>query len=258
MRLFPACATIASLVVSSHSLAAVAFDGLGYTQNFDSMGTGTAAPTGWKHFTTSFGTNNTWGTSILASGATGISAMSVGTVGTTLVAATTPSGNQNFGFNAGVGGSTTNRALATAPTTVAGAIIQLDLENTSGSSIAAGVGFSVSFDTIRYTAVSSANQLPGYWLFYSLDNGSTWINAGPNPTLVDVPNTVGVTNSSLSFNLASEWQAGATMYFRWVDDNAQQTSPDQIIGLDNVNIVPAPGALALVGLAGFVGFRRRR
>lgn len=258
MRLVTLGATAASLALSLSASAAVVFDGLGYGETFDSMETGTAAPTGWKHFATSFGSNSTWSTTIPGSGATGLSAMSVGTAGTTLVAATTPSGNQNNGFNAGVGGSTSNRAIATSPTTVAGVIIQLDLSNGSGADIAAGSAFSVSFDTIRYTSVSSANQLPGYWLFYSLDNGTTWTNVGPNPTLAEIPNTVGVTSSSLSFNLASDWTSGSTMYLRWVDDNAQQTSPDQIIGLDNVSIVPAPGALALVGLAGFVGFRRRR
>jgi len=244
------------LFISSASSAATVFSGT-YSQDFDSMGTGSAAPEGWRHFVTSFGTNSTWGASIPAGGATGLSAMSVNTVGSALVAATTPSGTQNNGFNAGVGGSTTNRAIATSPTTVAGAIIQLDLENGTGSDVAAGTALSVSFDTIRYTQVSSSNQLPGYWLFYSLNGGTTWTNVGPNPTLTEVPNTVGTTNSALTLTLGANWTSGSTMYLRWVDDNAQQTSPDQILGLDNVSITPAPGAIALLAVAGLVGRRRR-
>lgn len=220
---------------------------------------GTAAPTGWRHFVTSFGNNNTWTTSIAASGSSGVSAMSVTTAGTTLVAASTPSTNSNTGFNAGVGGSATNRALGTAPTTVAGAMIQLDLDNGFGSTMQAGSSLNISFDTIRFTSASSANQLPGYWLFYSLNGGTTWTNIGTNPTLTEVPNSVGTSSSSFSLTLGADWQAGATMYLRWVDDNAVQTSPDQIIGLDNVVITPAPGAIALLGLAaGLVGRGRRR
>ena len=253
-----AVSTAISLMASSASFGAVVFSGT-YSENFNSMGIGSAAPAGWRHFATSFGSNSTWTSSVLTSGSSGIAAMSVTTAGSTLVAATTPSGNQNDGFNAGVGGSTTNRAIATAPTTVAGSIIQLDLTNGTGSALLAGTALNVSFDTIRYTAASSANQLPGYWFFYSVDGGSSWTNVGPNPTITTVPNTVGVTNTVTTLTLGANWQSGATMYLRWVDDNATQTSPDQIIGLDNVAITPTPGTIALLGaVVGVVGRRRSR
>jgi hypothetical protein len=257
MRSLTLAAVIASLV-SSTSFGGVVFTGA-YSQDFDSMGSGTAAPSGWRHFTTSFGSNSTWTSSIAASGSSGVSAMSVTTAGTTLVATTAPSGTQNNGFNAGVGGSTTNRAIGTSPTTRAGAMIQLDLDNGFGSTLQAGSSLDISFDTIRFTAATAANELPGYWLFYSLDSGITWTNVGINPTLANVPNTVGTSSSSFALTLGADWQAGATMYLRWVDDNADQTSPDQILGLDNVVITPAPGAIALLGLAaGLVGRGRRR
>jgi hypothetical protein len=48
---------------------------------------------------------------------------------------------------------------------------------------------------------------------------------------------------------------------RWVDDNAVETSPDQIIGLNNVAITPVPlpaGAPMLLSALGGLGFWARR
>jgi hypothetical protein len=231
----------------------------GLTQDFNSMGTsGTVAPTGWKHFIANFGNNNTWGSSIPAAGANSVASVAVSTAGTTLTATTTPNSTNNNGFNAARStGNTADRAIAASPTTVAGAIIQLAAKNAAGSSFASGASLSLSFDTIRYTSVSSANQLPGYSVFLSL-NGTSWTQVGSTPTITDVPNTVGITARTINFVLPAAWSANSTAYFRWVDDNALQTSPDQIVGLDNVNLVPAPGAVALMGMGMIVGGRRRR
>jgi hypothetical protein len=52
-----------------------------------------------------------------------------------------------------------------------------------------------------------------------------------------VPNSVGVTPvRNKPIILRAPWAVGATALFRWVDDNATQTSPDQFIGLDNVSL----------------------
>jgi hypothetical protein len=173
----------------------------------------------------------------------------------------TPSVNNNNGFNAAAtSANPSDRVIATAPTTTAGSVIQLDLTNSSGSLLNPGDVLSISFDTVRYFSVNSANQLPGFWLFASMD-GSTWSNvataASPNPDITTVPNSRGVTSRSVDFVLPIAWDNGATIYFRWVDDNAQQTSPDQIIGLNNVNVVPAPGVGAVLG-AGLLAVARRR
>jgi hypothetical protein len=261
IRLMSAAITLAACAGSS--LAQANFGLVGYSENFNSMGTsGTAAPTGWRHFATSFGSNSTWGTSIPASGASSVATDAVTTAATVLTATTTPTTNANNGFNAAASaGNTADRVLATAPTTVAGAIIQLELRNNTGGIMTAGDTLTISFDTVRYNVASSANQLPGYWLFASV-NGTTWTNvstvASPNPTITTVPNTVGVTARSVGYVLPSNWNAGTSIYFRWVDDNATQTSPDQIIGLNNVSIVPAPGVIALAGMGGLLVARRRR
>jgi hypothetical protein len=256
--------TIVACALAMPALAQANFGPLGYSENFDSMGTsGTTAPTGWRHFTTSFGTNSTWTTSIHAMGANSMATMPVSTVATVLTAVTAPNANANNGFNAAVSAATSSdRILATAPTTVAGSIIQLELRNNAGGTIFAGDALTITFDTVRFRTVSSANELPGYWLFASNDTGTTWTNvttvASPNPTITTVPNTVGVTNRTVNYTLTSNWNAGASLFFRWVDDNAVQTSPDQIIGLNNVSIVPTPGALALAGVGTLLVARRRR
>jgi hypothetical protein len=254
-------ALIVSSIVSASALGQASFGSGGYAENFDSMGTsGTVLPIGWKHFVTSFGNNNTWISSVPASGANSVASMAVSTAATILTATTTPSGTNNNGFNAANTQPSVNvndRVLATSPTTVAGA--KLQLSNDTGSALLTGSQFSIAFDTVRYTSVSSANDLPGYWLFVSVD-GINWANIGPNPNIATVPNTAGITSSTLSYTLSANWLSSSSIYFRWVDDNATQTSPDQIIGLNNVaiNLVPTPGASALLLMGSLAVAKRRR
>lgn len=252
-----------ALTAAGSSHAAILNSG-GYTENFDSMGTsGTTPPTDWRLFTGNSGTTNaTWTSSIAASGANSVASMIATTAA--LTAITTPTANNNNGYNAAASaGTTSDRVLATAPTTVSGAALQVALTNGTGGDLN---GLVLSYDIIRYNATSSANELPGFWVFYSLDAGTTWTNvAALNPTLsgpggVIVPNSAGVTSVvNASFSFSAPLAAGAEVRLRWVDDNAAQTSPDQIIGLNNVSVqIPTPGSAALLALGGLVGIRRRR
>jgi hypothetical protein len=212
----------------------------GYSQNFDSMGTtGTAPPLDWSVWTGPSGTSNATWTAATGVPASGVASMVL--AGTPLVATNSPSGTNNDGFNsANVATSpvdTTDRVLATSPTLVSGAALQVTLTNDTGSAL---TGVNLSFDTDRLTAATAANELPGYWLFYST-NGTSWTNVSSlNPTIATVPNTVGVTSTSGTVTFANAIAAGSNVELRWVDDNAQQTSPDQIIGLNNVAITPVP------------------
>ncbi|MBY0260997.1 MAG: hypothetical protein K2Q20_01550 [Phycisphaerales bacterium] len=265
----PTCvlAFTVGLIASGAVAQTASFGPTGLSENFNSIGTaGTIPPNGWTIWTGNSGTSNsTWTTTIPANGANSVASM-IATTGP-LTAITTPTVNNNNAFNAALSSSNTaDRVLATSPTTVSGGAIQAAINNASGSDFPAGFIFNISFDTVRYNIalnssnVATNNELPGYWLFWSLDNGTTWTNISSlNPTITTVPNTVGVTsvtNASISFS--ADWTAGSTLRLRWVDDNAAQTSPDQIIGLNNVSLVPAPGAGALMGAGLLLSVRRRR
>ncbi|GEP44389.1 Ig-like domain-containing protein [Brevifollis gellanilyticus] len=205
-----------------------------YSQDFNAMGSaGTALPGTWSVKNAASTTSNTtWASSVSASD---VAAMTNVTAALTVI--TAPAANNLNGYNAAdLVPDTANRVLASAPTTVAGMAFQLLLTNGTGGSIDA---LKISYDTLRYTVAGAANELPGYWLFYSLDNGTTWTNASAfNPTITTVPNTVGTTvTPQTTLVLNGNWNDGAPLLLRWVDDNASQSSPDQVVGLDNVSIV---------------------
>ena len=215
-----------------------------YAQNFNGMGTaGTVPPQHWSVKNDSGGSNTTWASSITL----GTMVNAAGA----LTATPTPSGTNNNGFNAAASaGDTTDRVLASSPTGNAGTAFDLLLTNNSGGPLDS---LRIAYAIRRYTSASTAGELPGYWLFYSLDNGTTWVNvAALNPTLsgpggVIVPNTTGTTNVPPTvFTLANAWANGANLLLRWVDDNATQSSPDQITGLDNLTInIGQPPLVAL-------------
>jgi hypothetical protein len=245
------------LLLPALASAQVSFTG-SYSENFDSMGTGTAAPTGWTFHGALGGSGSTWSTSIPTSGTN--SAATPGTENATLVvnsnAASATATSNTVGYNFALSTSTTDRCVGTSPTSGAGLVWQLRLtNNTSGALSQLRVGY----DIRRFTTVSTAEALPGYQLFVSTDSGTTWSNvAALNPVLsggtVNVPSSSGVTTvSPTTITLPSSVAVGGEIRMRWIDDNGPP-SPDQIIGLDNVTVqvaqapptvsltAPAPGA----------------
>jgi hypothetical protein len=270
-------ARIFSLILATTCLSLPAFGALlgpsgVYTENFDSMGAvGTVPPSGWQVYsiagasgtwTNTTGSNSTPAVGAIPNGA----AVAGGTASAGLVANNNPTANQNNGYNAtGASGATSDRGIATAPTGIAGSTIELLLTNGTLNPIS---GLTVSYDLRRYQVGADAagrspptgipegsDELPGYWLFYSLDNGATYtavdslipVGAGPSPQPI-VPNTVGLTSvSNTSFALSGAWNAASNLLLRWVDDNAIDPSPDEIIGIDNVSVaIPEPSSLAAI------------
>lgn len=253
---------VAVLTISAVSLA-VPFTGV-YEQNFDGMGqSGTTAPTDWLVYSMS-GSHDTFTASNPPAATNPFGTL---TQQNTLTAVTNPTNQRGSGgYNLGVSSSPTDRALGTSPSNIAGTILQLTLTNNSGM---AHNSIVISYDIRRFIVTTNNNtsydntpykgieELPGYRVYYSLDNGSNWYNiAQLNPMdLVNggssgiwVPNSVGVTTVAPTLvSLNSSWNIGANLMLRWFDDNAQSPSPDQIIGLDNVRIVPEPATLAILG-----------
>jgi hypothetical protein len=226
-----------------------------YSQNFDSLGTSTSTSslTGWSVLGNLGGDKDSWLTSIPNSGAP--SAASAGTASTTLTlqsdaANATGTSNTN-GFNYALSGSTSDRSLGFSPTSGSGLILQLRLTNNTSAAISA---IRVGYGIRRFRNASSAEVMPGYRLFVSSDNGSTWTNVTSlNPVAsggtVNVPNTTGTTTIPLTnITLPSAVAVGSEVWFRWVDDNGAP-SPDQIVGLDNVSIqLPVANALPTAAL----------
>jgi len=216
--------------------AQVSFTGT-YLQNFDAMGTGSAIPAGWSHIGKLGGTASSWTTSIPASGSP--SAASSGTVNNSLIVATnTFTGTSNTrAFNYSDANSS-DRALGTSPTSGAGNILQLILNNNTGIAVSTlQLGYSIR----RFANATSAETIPGYRLFVSVNGGSSWTSvAALNPTISTLPNTVGTSNFNLVLALPAPVQVAGQVRFRWVDDNSASSTVDQRIGLDNVSITLSP------------------
>jgi hypothetical protein len=249
-----------------------------YSENFDSMGAaGTAPPSGWQVYSIAGG-SNTWINSTGSNSTPAVgaipngAAVAAGTASAGLVANDNPTANQTNGYNAtGATGAAGDRGIATAPTGIAGSAIELQLTNGTLSPLST---LNLSYDLRRYQIGADnatrtpgagipegSEELPGYWLFYSLDNGATYtavnslipVGAGPSSQPI-VPNTVGLTSvSNASVALSGAWNPGSNLFLRWIDDNAIDPSPDEIIGLDNVVVaVPEPTSLGVVLILAFL------
>jgi len=218
-----------------------------FTENFNGMGTGTTPPAGWAILNQASGNPNdkTLWTASNPIIQTGVTMNQV----TPLTLNDAPTATNVKGFNAlGASGQAGDRCIATSPTGIASVGIQAPpVTNNTGSAISA---INISYDIKRFTVGSVADELLGFWLFYSVDGGTTWYNVTAlNPTVANVPNTVGLTTiAPTNIVLSAPWANGGTMLLRWVDDNGIP-SPDQIIGLDNVHLTTADGSPAPLGVA---------
>ena len=173
-----------------------------------------------------------------------------------------PTFTRRGGINAGhsTDPNDIDRALGTSGTGVAGMALQVSLTNDTAAAMPT---LAISYDTTVLSIAAQQggpDELLGYRFFYSLTGPTgTWISAAALDTVTSIMDAA-FTNytTAATISLASSLAPGQSILLRWVDDNAQQSSPDQMIAIDNVSVVPAPGAAALLGLGGLLISRRRR
>ena len=252
MKLLRGISALLALV----GLAAAARADFSYSQIFDSMGSGTAAPSGWSVLTIAGASSTlTLPTSVTMTSATaGSSTLAVWNQ----TSAAVTWGNQ--AANMGSTASDTNRLLGTSPTGTLGSMLQLDLANNSGETLSA---VNVAYDmkamkngTLKSGFSATAEELPGY-RFYFID-GATWTHVPSLDLANDTLNSVG--HASATINFTSPVADGSSMKFRWFDDNGDPFSPDFMIAIDNVSVasVPEPASLAVVAIGVVALMVRRR
>ena len=137
------------------------------------------------------------------------------------------------------------------------------------SSTAWNVGdyYQISFATTRYSAVSvaweqtrSSTGPAGFEAVLSVDGGSTFSSLGSyTVNQVSWSSALPVTTSSFgSLASAADNQASVIIRFKVVTAGTSTTTGTNRI--DNIvvsGVIPAPGAIALIGMAGLVSRRRR-
>lgn len=239
-RLHSISALLAGLVLGS-AAQAIDLTDAGYSQNFDSMGTtGTTLPDGWSFWVDVSGDPSTFTTQVFPGAVAGLVQTVLGP------ARDVPTGTID-GINAAnlAPAPTSDRVIATSPiSSGAGVALQLRVTNATTHPINA---FDISFDVVRYSAAPVANELPGYSMLVTHADGTSGLYV---PSIELVPNTVGTTHLvSLRLGSGHSLAPGETFLFWWFDDNAQQSQPDQIIGLNNVFIAPAPEPASVLMLA---------
>jgi hypothetical protein len=120
--------------------------------------------------------------------------------------------------------------------------------------------FTASWDYEKYRSGTRAFD----WTFFSSTDGTNWsaVTAGNqsysadanNSTVSNPPSTISKSNIAIATSVAN----GASLYLRWTYTGVGGSTNAQGLGIDNFSLVPAPGAAALIGLAGLITTRRRK
>lgn len=257
-------AFVTALAVAGMAAAAngaISFTGTTYTQNFDTLAT--------------TGTANAWANDSTLSGWSLFRGPVSGPVAIATYAAGTGSSNAGAFYSFGLagdrafGGAASGAAYFGSPATgsVAGWLAISFTNNTAGSlseftlgfdgeqwrnggnataqSMVLEYGFGATFET-----VSSWNAPGGAFNFTSPVVGTT--GAAVDGNVAGLVAGLGGTVSSLN------WNVGDTLWFRWIENN--DAGNDHGLAIDNLSFIatPAPGSIALLGLAGLVAGRRKR
>lgn len=253
MNLFMLRSVLVMAVSLSFSIPAGAIPLTGihpsYTQDFDSIGaTGTTPPTGW--FVGSLGANTT-----------------NSTFTADLLTPNTGSSSTGANYNYGVTGANpdTDRAIGSvASGTGQARVTEARFTNNTGGTI---IALHLSYDGEQWRRGASqvANELS---LHFSLD-GTTFTPLNFDFVSPQVAGAAGALDGNAAANrvagiggtFATSIANGQDFYLRWLDLN--DDSFDAGIALDNfslqaTNAVPEPTVTVLLGLGGWLAWRRRR
>jgi MYXO-CTERM domain-containing protein len=222
-----------------------------YSQNFDDMTTGStsALPAGWRFAAAS----PTWsGTTTAAV------TQNAGTTGTGAVAGSS-SGGAYLWVN-GVLASGTDKSIGflSSNSYSSPRSIMMSYTNDTGNDLSS---FTASWDYEKYRSGTRAFS----WTFFASTDGTNWtaVTGGDQSYTSDANNTTVFNPPSTiakSVEINQSVANGGTLYLRWTYTGNGGSSNGQGLSIDNFSLtaVPAPGAMALLGVAGLLGARRRR
>jgi hypothetical protein len=220
-----------------------------YSQNFDGMTTSSTAalPTGWRFAAA----NPTWGGTT-----TTATTRSAGTTGTGAV--TSSSAGGDYLWVNGVLASGTDKSIGflTSSSFSSPRSIMMSYTNNTGYDLSS---FTASWDYEKYRSGTRAFA----WTFFASTDGTNWsaVTGGDQSYAADASNsTVSDPPSSIakSVEINQSVANGGTLYLRWTYTGNGGSSNAQGLSIDNFALVPAPGAAALIGLAGLITTRRRK
>jgi len=234
-----------AMIAASAANAAVTL----YSQNFDTMVTSATAalPTNWA----------LGGASPTFSGGTTAVTQNAGTSGTGVLTSSSSGGAYLFVNGVLANGTDKSIGFLTTGSYSSPRSIMFKYTNSTGYDLSS---FTASWDYEKYR--SGTRQFD--WTFFSSTDGSSWTAvtsgdqsyaADANTTTVSNPPTsIPKTDVAISASVAN----GASLYLRWAYTGLAGSTNAQALGIDNFSLVPAPGALALLGVAGLIGARKRR
>ena len=248
-----------AMIAASAANAAVSISSIGsYTQNFAGFGASSSAsmPTDWTTTTTSFQgfTNNGTGVTINNAGATG---------------SITAGGIFGWGYSSGSPAVIGNSTLAfQGSSSVSSSPVTVSFTNNTGYNIS---DLSLGFDVYQWrqqtgrasTLILSSTGVSGLnaYTFTSAAAATTTAGRAFNSTGPAAVPSGFAANGSFSQSLTGLTIAnGASFSFTFTYSRGTGSGSAQGIALDNLALTyaPAPGAIALLGVAGLVGSRRRR
>ena len=248
-----------AMIAASAANAAISITSMGsYTQDFAGFGASNSAsmPTDWTTATTSFQgfTNNGTGVTINNAAATG---------------SITAGGIFGWGYSSGSPAVIGNSTLAFQGSgSVTSSAVTVSFTNNTGYNIS---DLSLGFDVYQWrqqtgrasTLILSSTGVSGLnaYTFTSAAAATTTAGRAFNSTGPAAVPSGFAANGSFSQSLTGLTIAyGASFSFTFTYSRGSGSGNAQGIALDNLALTyaPAPGAIALLGVAGLVGSRRRR